>query len=125
MTRSNINLNSAESAEIALKTFFNIMKEWNVNEAKQRILLGAPDEFTFERWRRGNVTTLTSEVLERISYVLGIYKNLGILLSERAQANIWINKPNEAFGGSTALGFMLLGQMENLREVRHYLDTQL
>ncbi|MBQ4831626.1 DUF2384 domain-containing protein [Pseudoalteromonas sp. MMG010] len=37
----------------------------------------------------------------------------------------WFNKSNEAFGGSTALGFILLGQMESLREVRHYLDAQL
>ncbi|MBH0074773.1 DUF2384 domain-containing protein [Pseudoalteromonas sp. SWYJ118] len=120
-----MNLKSTETAKIALKTYFNIMKEWDVNESKQRILLGRPDEFTFERWKRGSVTTLTSDVLERISYVLGIYKNLGILFPERTQANEWLNKPNEAFNGSTALNCMLLGTIENLREVRYYLDAQL
>ena len=120
-----MNLKSTETAKIALKTYFNIMKEWDVNESKQRILLGRPDEFTFERWKRGSVTTLTSDVLERISYVLGIYKNLGILFPERSQANEWLNKSNEAFNGSTALGFMLLGHTVHLREVRCYLNSQL
>ncbi|WP_096739401.1 MbcA/ParS/Xre antitoxin family protein [Pseudoalteromonas atlantica] len=120
-----MNLKSTETAKIALKTYFNIMKEWDVSESKQLILLGRPDEFTFERWKRGSVTTLTSDVLERISYVLGIYKNLGVLFSQRAQANEWLNKPNEAFNGSTALNCMLLGTIGNLREVRYYLDEQL
>ncbi|MBB1293383.1 MbcA/ParS/Xre antitoxin family protein [Pseudoalteromonas sp. SR41-4] len=101
------------------------MKKWCVSEVEQRILLGAPDEFTFERWKIGNVTTLTSDVLERISYVLGIYKNLRILFSEKTQANEWINKKNEAFGGVSALDYMLLGLTVHLREVRHYLDAQL
>lgn len=64
-------------------------------------------------------------MLERVSYVLGIYKDLGILFPEESQANEWLHKKNEAFDGSTGLDFMLLGQVENLREVRYYLDAQL
>jgi hypothetical protein len=75
--------------------------------------------------KRGSVITLASDVLERISYLLGIYKNLGILFSERAQAKDWLEKPNATFNGSTALGFMTLGNTVDLREVRCYLDTQL
>lgn len=68
---------------------------------------------------------LISNALERISYALDIFKNLGILFPERAQANRWPHKPNDAFDGWSALDYMLLGQTVHLREVRHYLDAQL
>ncbi|MBQ4831625.1 hypothetical protein J8L70_00005 [Pseudoalteromonas sp. MMG010] len=64
------------------------MKPWRVREEEHRILLGKPDEFTFKRWKRGNVTALECDVLVRIPYVIGIYRNLGILFSERAQAKM-------------------------------------
>ncbi|MBB1291609.1 antitoxin Xre/MbcA/ParS toxin-binding domain-containing protein [Pseudoalteromonas sp. SR41-4] len=125
MTRSNVNLESTESALVALKAFFNIMAQWRVSEKEQRILLGKPDDLTFKRWKIGNVNVLENDVLVRISYVLGIYKNLATLFSEQRQANEWPHKLNRAFDGDSALNYMLLGQTVHLREVRHYLDAQL
>lgn len=122
MASSNVSL---KSYKIALKAIFNTMKEWQVDEKKQRILLGNPAADIFEEWKCGEVTPLESDVLERISCMLGIYKNLGTLFPEQKQANEWLHKPNAAFAESSALDFMLLGQMVNLREVRHYLDAQL
>ncbi|WP_310736563.1 MbcA/ParS/Xre antitoxin family protein [Pseudoalteromonas sp. SG41-1] len=57
--------------------------------------------------------------------MLGIYKNLGILFSEKTQANEWLHKPNKAFDGVQALDYTSLGQTVHLRKVRHYLDAQL
>lgn len=125
MNLSNIDLKSAESASVALKTFFNIMKVWCVSEENQRIFLGGPDKFTFERWKRGNASALNDDVLKRISYVFGIYKNLRILFPKIAQANEWLTKPNEDFNGSSGLDLMATGQIVNLRNVRHYLDARL
>jgi len=125
MNLSNMDLKSAESACVALKTFFNIMKEWRVSEENQRIFLGEPDKFTFEKWKKGNVSTLTDDVLERISYVFGVYKNLRILLPKTAQADEWLTKPNEGFNGFSALDLMATGQIVNLRRVRRYLDARL
>ena len=125
MTHSNVSLESPKSYEIALKALFNIMEEWQVNEEKQRVLLCNPATDVFERWKCGEVTSLESDVLERISYVIGIYKNLGMLFQVRTQANEWLHKQNNAFGGASALNFMLLGQTVNFRKVRHYLDAQL
>lgn len=51
---------------------------------------GGPDKLTFERWKRGNASTLTDDVLKRISYVFGVYKNLRILFPKIAQANEWL-----------------------------------
>lgn len=88
-----------------LKTFFNILKVWCVSEENQRIFLGGPDKFTFERWKRGNASTLTltltltDDVLKRIFYVFGVYKNLRILFPKIAQAYEWLTKPYEGFNG--------------------------
>jgi hypothetical protein len=66
-------------------------------------------------------------VLERLSYVLGIYKSLQILLPEPERADAWVRRPNDAplFGGGSALGRMLGGQVADLFLVRQYLDAQL
>lgn len=121
MTHTNANL---KPYKIALKVLFNIMNEWKIEEKKQRILLGNPAIDVFKTWKCGEVTSLESDVLVRISYMMGIYKNLRALFPLQGQANEWLLKPNSAFGEASALDFMLLGQMANLREVRHYLDAQ-
>ena len=37
-------------------------------------------------------------------------------------ADSWVRKPNDAFGGQSALERMLAGQMADLAAVRDYLD---
>ena len=65
-------------------------------------------------------------MLERISYLLGIYKALHILLPTEHAANAWLKKPNTAplFAGQTALKKMLRGSIVDLADVRRYLDAQ-
>ena len=43
-------------------------------------LLGLESRSTFQSWKRGSVSTIPKDALERISYILGIYKGLHILL---------------------------------------------
>ena len=65
-------------------------------------------------------------MLERISYVIGTYKALQILLPSEQAADAWIKAPNTAplFGGRSALDRMLSGQVSDLYVVRQYLDAQ-
>jgi hypothetical protein len=67
-----------------------------------------------------------TDVLERISYVLGIYKALHSLFVDRAQADSWVRRPNAApmLGGQSALDRMLAGQVGGLCIVRQYLEEQ-
>jgi hypothetical protein len=48
------------------------------------------------------------ETLERISYVLGIYRALHILLPSQQQANSWVRRPDTGapFKGDTAMRLM-------------------
>jgi len=86
----------------ALKIFNNIAQAWGLNEQETRQLLGDDD-------------------LERISYVLGIYKALRTIFPTHEEAAAWPKKPNAAFGGRRALDLMLT---DELSEVRRYLDGQ-
>ena len=70
---------------------------------------------------------LPQDTLERISYVLGIYRALQILLPDPERADVWVRRPNDAplFGGASALDRMLGGQVADLFVVRQYLDAEL
>jgi hypothetical protein len=116
--------NPEKTAKVALSVFFNIMKSWQVKAQGQRTLLGKPPESTFYNWKKGKVSGLSVDTLERISYVMGIYKALGILFPTREQADAWPQKNNEAFNNETALEFMLKGSMIHLSDMRRYLDAQ-
>lgn len=124
-TSTNINLQTPESAKTALKVFFNIMDEWHICDTDQITLLGKPSQCVFDKWKCGEANTLDMATLKRISYVIGIYKNLRLLFSEKEQANAWVHKPNEAFEETSALDLMLLGNMNHLHKIRRYLDAQL
>ena len=115
-----------ELAGPALRAFFNVATAWNLNAREQRTLLGNPPPSTFFKWKRQLAGSLSRDVLERISYVLGIYKALQILIPDIGRADAWISTPNTAplFGGRSALDRMLGGNVGDLYAVRQYLDAQ-
>lgn len=109
-----------------LCAFFNIAEKWELTTDEARCLLGAPGRTTFARWKRDRMVPVPADVLERISYILGIYKALHLLFADRAQADGWVRRPNAAlmFGGRSALDRMLAGQVADLYVVRQYLEGQ-
>jgi hypothetical protein len=110
------------ASEVAKRTFFRIMEAWGVADRDARILLGEPSKTTFYAWKKGEGGKLARDTLERISYVLGIYKALQILFPIPEQADAWIARPNQAFAGKSALERMLGGNVADLHAVRSYLD---
>lgn len=110
----------------ALRSFFRLAEAWQLRGAEQLTLLGDPPESTFYKWKREQNGQLSRDTLERISYLLGIFKALQILFPDPAQADAWLRKPNQAslFGGHSALDRMLSGNVSDLYVVRQYLDAQ-
>ena len=110
----------------ALRGFFRLAEAWQLRTAEQRRLLGDPPESTFYKWKREQDGTLSRDTLERISYLLGIFKSLTILFPQADRADAWLRKPNNAptFGGKSALERMLSGNVADLFVVRQYLDAQ-
>lgn len=116
----------AQTAAAALRTFFRIANAWKLTQADARVLLGSPPESTYYRWKAGHVGTVSRDLLERISYVLGIYKALQLLIPAPDAADTWIRRANDAplFNGQSALSLMLSGRVADLFLVRQYLDAQ-
>lgn len=107
----------------AKRAFFRIMDAWDVSDAEARVLLGSPSRSSFYNYKRSQGGALSTDALERVSYVLGIYKALQLLFPNREQADAWMRKPNAAFGGRSALAHALGGKVVDLAAVRTYLDA--
>jgi len=86
--------------------------------------LGVTSNSTFFKWKSKKKGRVTRDQLERISYILGIYKALKILLPDTADE--WIKKPNKhhLFNGKSSLDIMLGGNVADLYIVRKYLDSE-
>ena len=119
-------LDSEELGSTALTAFFNITQHWGLSAEEERTLLGAPPRSTFFKWKSERAAKLSADTVERISYVMGFYKALRILLPTAEAADAWIKKPNAAYGfaGKTALERMLGGRVIDLADVRRYLDAE-
>ncbi len=101
-----------------------IADAWGLKEAEQMRILGLDSRSTFQSWKRGRVAAISRDALERVSYVLGIYKGLHVLLP--GSADEWMRKPNNSslFGGRSALERMTSGNVSDLYVVRQYVDAQ-
>ncbi len=121
-----VDLTTREAARALLRTFFTIAEAWKLTPREAMTLLGLRSRSTFHVWREGKAGALSRDTLERISYVLGIYKALQMLLPSQEAADAWMRKPNAAplFGGASALERLLSGNVADLYEVRRYLDAQ-
>ncbi|WP_341632132.1 MbcA/ParS/Xre antitoxin family protein [Sphingomonas agri] len=110
----------------ALRTFFKLAKAWGLSEKEQMKLLGLNSRSTLHAWRAGRVSKVSRDTLERISYLLGIFKAINILLPDTKRADEWMRLPNRAplFGGRSALDRMTTGNIGDLYVVRQYLDAQ-
>lgn len=118
---------SRDLSAAGLRAFFNIARDWGLSTDEQMVLLGAPGRSTFFKWKSTPETAdLKRDTLERLSYLLGIYKALQILLPAATAADAWVKKPNSAplFGGKSALDRMLGGNVADLIAVRQYLDAR-
>src|SRR5579864_2701796 len=109
-----------------MNAFVRISDMWGLSTEQQRVLLGNPSRSTYFKWRKDANPPLPPDTQERISYVLGIFKDLQILIPDERQADGWIKTPNSnaLFGSKTAPERMLSGKVADLFIVRQYLDAE-
>jgi hypothetical protein len=117
---------AAAAGGAGLRAFTQIAELWHLSIADQLALLGITSRSTYFKWRKEPQPKLPRDTLERLSYLLGIYKALQLLLPDTHAADEWIRRPNDAplFGGRSALDRMLSGNVADLFIVRQYLDAQ-
>ena len=110
-----------------LPAIFEIFSLWHLTGAQQMTLLGLSNEKTLHNWKnQPDKARLTRDLLERASYILGIYKSLQILFQDQALADQWLSSPNDnpLFNGSAPLERLLAGQVVDLAVVRDFLDVE-
>ncbi len=109
----------------ALRTWFRIAQRWGLTEREGATLLGAGAS-SYRRWKRNPEVTLDIGQMERLSLLLGIYKDLEVLLPRPDAADAWVKQPNDnpLFGGRRPLDRMLAGLTEDLAAVRRHLDAE-
>lgn len=108
-----------------MRAFFGIAKKWDLSVHEQLILLGQPSKQTLYNWREGKGTDkLTLDQVDRLSYILGIYKALHLLHKDRERADDWLQRPNQdpRFAGKRPLDALLRGSMSDLANMRRFLD---
>ena len=116
---------SRDSIAVGMRAFFEITEKWGLSYDERSTLLGQPGKSTFYNWKGGKVGEVVHglDLATRISYVLGIFKALEIIYQHPEMADAWVRKPNDVFGGQSALDRMLAGQITDLADVREYLDS--
>lgn len=110
-----------------LPAIFSIFKQWRLTGAQQMTLLGLSNEKTLYNWKNHpEKAKLSRDLLERSSYILGIYKSLELLLPDAKLADKWLTTPNDnpLFNGTAPLERMLAGQVLDLAVVRNLLDAE-
>jgi hypothetical protein len=117
---------AAAAGGAGLRAFARIADLWHLSIPEQLALLGIGSRSTYFKWRKEPHPKLPRDTLERLSYLLGIYKALQLLLPDNHAADEWVRRPNDAplFGGRSALDRMLSGNVADLYIVRQYLDAQ-
>lgn len=112
-----------QEAAAMFRASLNLFRLWGVNDDQAATILDLPRR-TFARWKAGEVGRLGRDGKARLSNLVGIHKALKIIFSDASRGYAWIKAPNEAFGGASALGVMLGGELTDLMRVRRYLDAE-
>jgi hypothetical protein len=109
----------------ALRAFFNIMERWEVRDEDARQLLGGVSNGKYYQLKQDSGQLLDQDPLQRISYLIGIFKALNILYGTHL-ADSWIQlaNSNPLFTGRTPLTYMLQGGTPAMEVVRRLLDAR-
>lgn len=110
-------------SQSAIEGLFAIAEKWRLPQDKIGELLGGVPRSTMYKLRTA-AGMLRQDELTRISYVVGIYKALHILLPEE-WANRWMTQPNDniLFGGQAPIEFVIRNGIPGLEQVRSLLDA--
>lgn len=105
------------------------MDRWGIKDPDARHLLGGISSGSYYTLKRqtkpGSGRTLDQDTLTRISLLLGIFKALNILYSEKL-ADAWITLPNRnpMFRGQSPLAYMIERGQPGMLHLRQMLDAR-
>jgi len=111
-------------SQSAVDGFFAIMDKWEIPIERAGDLLGGIPRSTVYKLKTA-AGTLRQDELTRISYVVGIYKALHILLPDDL-ADRWVTQPNDnqLFHGQPPMDYMVRAGIPGFQQVRSLLDAE-
>ena len=111
-------------SQSGMEGFFAIVDKWGLPMESAGDLLGGVPRSTLYKLKTAS-GTLRQDELMRISYVLGIYKALHILLPDD-MADRWMTRPNDntLFQGTTPLNYAVREGIPGLQQIRSLLDAE-
>ncbi|STX42208.1 Uncharacterized conserved protein [Legionella donaldsonii] len=110
--------------EVIWKALKNLVERFNFSKEEALKLMGDMPASSYYKGIKSYNGNLSRDEKERISLLLGIYKDLRILFIDSSQALSWINRENTLppFNGITPKTYMMEGSLMRLAEVRRFLD---
>jgi hypothetical protein len=110
----------------AIKGFLGIMEKWGLRDPEARQLLGGISTgsyYALKKEPKGRA--LDQDRLTRISLLIGIFKALNILYSQKL-ADAWMTLPNTnpMFRGITPLAYIMQRGQPGMVHVRQLLDAR-
>ncbi len=117
--------NRTRLSPAAIKGLLRIATHWKLRDDDTRVLLGGMSSGSFYTLKDQGAKTLDVDQLTRVSLLIGIYKALNILYSQKL-ANAWITLPNTnpIFGGDSPLNYVKKGGIPAFLRVRQLLDAR-
>lgn len=112
-------------SQSAAASFFKMADAWGLRDDAARQLLGGISNGVFYQLKGGRTKTLDQDKLTRISLLLGVFKALNILYSQKlADSWVTLSNTNPMFSGDTPLNYMIRGGLPALMRVRQLLDAR-
>jgi uncharacterized protein (DUF2384 family) len=117
--------NRTRLSRAAIKGLIGIADHWNLRDEDTRALLGGMSSGSFYGLKGRSNRALDEDQLTRISLLIGIFKALNILYSQKL-ADSWMSLPNTnpMFGGQSPLTYMKRGGIPAIMRVRQLLDAR-
>jgi hypothetical protein len=109
----------------AIKGIIRIAGRWKLRDEDTRALLGGMSSGSFYGLKGRPNKALDEDQLTRISLLIGVFKALNILYSQKL-ADSWISLPNTnpMFGGDSPLNYMKKGGIPAIIRIRQLLDAR-
>lgn len=115
----------ARLSRSAVGAFFKIIEAWRVRDEAARQLLGGVSNGVYYQLKSGHKKTLDQDKLTRISLLIGVFKALNVLYSQKlADAWITLSNSNPMFAGEAPLTYMIRGGVPAMVRVRQLLDAR-
>ena len=87
-------------------------------------MLGGMQARTWARWKEGKFKDIDCDLRMRMAHLIGNHKGVRYLFRDKERGYASIRKPNQAFGGQSALDMMLRGELSDLASMREWLNAE-